>query len=369
MDLIIFILVLSTLIVAHELGHFLAARRLGVKVEEFAVGFGRVIFRKKFKDFVFLICAVPLGGYVRLAGESREDCKGLAYEYCSQSIGRRSQIIAAGPVFSFLLAWVLFVLVFMMGVPVPSNKIGGLLNGYPAQKAGLVKGDIITGINGVKTRNWLNILDAVKKQKAGRTLKIEITRNNKNVVLEVKPKEIAAKSIFGKEVFRPVIGITPSEETVVLRYNPLESVYRGGRSLFIYTWITLKSLFFILIGAMSFKNSVSGPLGIFFVTSKVTHLGFTAVLHFMAVLSLSLGVFNFLPLPVLDGGHLFLLLLEKIRNRPLSVKTEDFITRLGVGFILFLVVFTSYNDLARWVKAKKDNVQNGTQIEKSSKNW
>ncbi|RKZ25385.1 hypothetical protein DRQ26_05940, partial [bacterium] len=264
MDLIIFILVLSTLIVVHELGHFLAARRLGVKVEEFAIGFGKVIFRKKMKDFVFLICAVPLGGYVRLAGENREKCQGVAYEYCSQSIGRRAQIIAAGPVFSFLLAWVLFALVFMLGVSVPSAKVGGLLDGYPAKESGILKGDIITSINGLKVRNWLDVLNVVRSQTSRKILKVGLIRNNKNMILEIKPKEVKAKNIFGKEVSWPVIGITPSEETVILRYGPLESIYRGGESVFKYTWLTLKSLFLILTGAVSFKNSISGPLGIFF---------------------------------------------------------------------------------------------------------
>ncbi len=365
-SVITFVVVLSTLIVIHELGHFIIARRNGVKVDEFSIGFGKIIFKKKMKDFDFLVCAVPLGGYVKLAGESAEASKGFDYEYCSKSVGRRAQVIAAGPIFNYIFAWFCLFVVFMFGILVPVNesRIGTVLIDSPAEHAGIQENDLIIRVGDKPVQDWQEMSEAIRAFD-GDLLKIYLLREGilKTVDVEVEHHEIESED--GQKETISLIGVAPFDE--IKRFGFFESIYRSFLSLMTYTWITVKSLIYIITGKLALKDSVSGPIGIFVMTSKISHFGILAIIHFMAILSLSLCIFNFLPLPILDGGHLFFLLLEKIRKKPVSAKTEDILSRIGIVCISILILFTIFNDILKFGfknQEKETDVQQESNIDR-----
>ena len=346
MDLIRFFLVLGVLIIVHEFGHFLAARRLGVKVEKFAIGFGPVIFKRRIKDFDFLICCIPLGGYVKLAGDNLNECKGAAGEYFSQSPGRRALIVGAGPFCNYVLAWFLFTLVFTIGFPVTEDApvIGSLKEGYPAQAAGLLAGDRIVTINGQPIEDWQQ-LTAVIHAFEGEYLDIRIEREGRPMDFSIHPTR-QTYAALGKERQISLIGIAPVMSFI--KHPFYKAAWRSCIHLFELTGLTLKVLLRIITGSIPVRDSLVGPLGMYVISSDISKLGLVPLLSFMGLLSMSLSIFNFLPLPVLDGGHLFFLLVEKIRKKPLSARIEGIINQVGLAFLVTLAIFVFYNDLVRF---------------------
>ncbi|MCD6134214.1 MAG: RIP metalloprotease RseP [Candidatus Omnitrophica bacterium] len=346
MSIVIFLLVLSVLIVSHEFGHFLVARWRGVRVEKFAIGFGPPIIKLKLKDLDFLICAVPLGGYVKLAGEAQEEFHSRKDEFLAKPLKDRAMIIAAGPTFNYILAWLVFSFVFIAGFPSYTNKIGKVLDNYPAKTAGLKPGDRIIKVNGEKIELWQELADKIHKAKT--EIKVTILRQGKTIELSIKPKQKSVKDLLGRPTRISFLGITPAPEFKTVPYPFFLSFAKGFKHLIQLSWLTLQSLFYILTGKLSFKDSVSGPLGIYYVTAQASHMGLGVLLHLVGVLSMSLAIFNFLPIPILDGGHLFFLGLEKIRGRALSAKSEEVITKFALAFLVALFLFVSYSDMIKF---------------------
>ncbi len=346
-SIVTFVLVLSTLIVIHEYGHFIVARKLGIRVEKFSIGFGPVLFRRMLGDLEFLICVVPLGGYVKLAGENAQECKGSTGEFFHQPVGKRFQVIAAGPFFNYILAWLLFIAVFFVGFPVPTAKVKDVLDEYPAKAAGILPGDIITAVDGRAISNWEEMTKIIHTF-PGDNLEIKVSRQGQEKVFNLIPKKVSMKTITGKTASIVLVGVTPSEETVTVRFGIGKSIVMAAQRVVDLTWLTLQALFFIMTGVLSFRESVSGPLGIFVITAQAAQIGLLAVIHLTAVLSLSLAVFNFLPLPILDGGHLFFLVLEKIRKKALSLRTEEIVNRVGIALLSILIIFTFYADIRKF---------------------
>lgn len=347
MNILIFLIVLSVLIIVHEFGHLFMAKLLGVRVEKFSLGIGPKIFSFKRKFTQYTLSLIPLGGYVKFSGDTQEEFKGNQWEYLAKSPGERAAIVFCGPVLNYFLAFVFFYVLFIIGYPALSAKVGDLLTDFPAQKSGLLKEDTIIAIDGQRVMDWDEMQQVIRSKKAG-AIEIVVLRNKKEMQFTIEPRIEKMKNIFGQEETVRLVGIRPKEEFVKLKYDFGTAFVMASQKLWLITHSTFKAIWRMLTGGMSLKESITGPLGIFYLTSHAFGLGINYLLQIVAILSASLAIFNILPLPVLDGGHLFLLGMERIRNRPLGQKIEDWITRIGFSFIMFLALFVFYNDLVKF---------------------
>ena len=358
MIFLIFAFILGLLIVVHEAGHFFMARRLGVRVEEFAFGFGPKLLGWKNGDTEYRVCAIPLGGYVKMAGDERPNCKGERDEFFSKPVGHRALIVLLGPVVNYLVAYLCFVVVFLIGAidldasskAVPA-KVGKVMAGSAAQEAGFLNDDMVVMIDGKKIANWAEMQDTVMAS-GGKTLNVVVERSGQDVTLKASPRLEKTRDIFGKEHQVARIGIQPrqlekADHLVVKRYGFFEACAKGAEELGTITVKTYAALWEIVTGQRSAKEGVTGLIGIFFIVKFAAAIGFSFLLHIIGVISASLAIFNVLPLIPLDGGHLALLGLEKIRGRGLSVKVEDVIAKIGFGLFIALALFVFYVDFDR----------------------
>jgi regulator of sigma E protease len=348
LTLLIFILILSTVIVVHEFGHFMMAKRMGVRVEQFSLGFGPVLFKKKWGPTEYCLSAVPLGGYVKLAGDSQEEYTGKQDEFFSKAPGRRFPIIFFGPLLNYILGLLLFCVIFFAGYPTLTTRIGGLLDGFGAQVAGLQIGDRITAVDGKRVVFWEELQEVIQGKKAADAVLLSIEREGKEFQVQVRIREKNLEDEIGQKKSVGLLGITPFDETVQIRHGLKESLRLGVAKTWSLTVMTCKALGFMLTGRLSVRESITGLPGMYFITSKAASMGVVAVLHLVAVLSVSLAIFNLLPLPVLDGGHILFLGLEKIRGKALGLRSERIVTQAGMTLILGLALFVTYNDLVRF---------------------
>jgi len=347
LSLITFFLVLGVLILIHEFGHFIAAKKVGVKVEEFSLGFGPKLLGRKKGDSEYMIKAIPLGGYVKLAGDNQEEYKGNPDEYLSKKPSQRAAIIFSGPLLNYIMGFIFFWFIFFTGYPTLTTKIGGLLDGYGAKEANLLIGDKIIGIDEKPVSTWEDMQIIIHSKKAPSVVRLSILRDNKKYTIDVKVKEGQVDDQLGQKRSIGLLGITPSGEFIKIRHGLIESLYLSAKKTWTITAMTYTALWRMITGKMSARDSMTGPLGIFYMTSQVAQIGPIAVLHFIAVLSLSLAIFNLLPFPVLDGGHILFLIIEKIRGRYLSLKAERIVTRIGMTVLLSVVLLVTYNDILR----------------------
>ena len=353
LSLIYFLAVLSILVLVHEFGHFMVAKRIGVRVEKFSFGFGPKIFSVKTKETEYIVSLIPLGGYVKMAGdEPGEVLVNKPWEFLSRKVHERFNIIFAGPLLNYALAFLIFSVIFMFGSPTLTCEIGGLLKGYPAEKANLVVGDRIISVDGTQVKYWEDMTEIIRKRVDG-SIRLTIERKGSVFETAISPVVRETKDIFGKSVKVALIGVAPSQRIEKVRYGPVQSFYMGFKKLMQLTFITYKSLFAIITGRLSLKESMTGPIGIFVITGKAAELGLIYIFHLMGILSASLAIFNLLPLPVLDGGHIIFLALEKVRGKPLSEKTQERIANLGITFLILLTLFVFYNDIMNFRIADK----------------
>jgi regulator of sigma E protease len=339
---------LSVLILVHELGHFILAKKHGVRIERFALGFGPKLFSIKRKYTEYSICLIPLGGYVKMAGdEPQEKHSGAEWEYLSKGVFQRISIVFAGPFLNYILAFFIFALVFIIGNPLITSRVGDVLGEFPAKTAGLLKNDKIIIADGKTVKYWEELTEIIHHKTTG-PLSLTVERQGRRLDFVIIPQVKEIKNIFGQKQKIGLIGIRPTEETVVVKENIARAIYLSGQKLFYITVITYKALWLMATGAMSFKDSVTGPVGIFYITSEAAKTGFIYLLQIVAVLSASLAIFNLLPIPVLDGGHILFLIIEKLRKKPLSPKTQEQITRFGIAALITLTVFAFYSDFSRF---------------------
>jgi len=345
--IIIFALVLSLLIIVHEFGHFIMAKKNKVRVEQFSLGFGPQVFKKKKGDTEYSVSLLPLGGFVKMSGDNPAEYKGKDYEYLSKSCWQRFQIIFFGPLLNYILGFLLFWFIFFAGYPALTSKVGGLIDGYGAKEAGLQPGDQIVSVGSVNVDSWDELQKEVQKNKASEKVELLVARNGTRIPFSVRIKEKSFDERPGVKRSLGIIGITPFDEVVKTRHGFIQAAWLGAKKTFELTLITYNGIWQLATGRMSMRESMTGPLGIFFITSSVASMGIIAVLHLVAILSVSLAIFNLLPLPVLDGGHIFLLALEKIRRKALSVNADRIVNNIGFTMIISLAVFVTYNDILR----------------------
>lgn len=343
-----FIIILGILILVHEFGHFIVAKKRGVRVETFSLGFGPPLIKFKKGETEYLICAIPLGGYIKMAGEDpQSELHGERWEYRTRSPGVRASIVCAGALLNYIFAFLIFSLVFVIGSPTMTSKVGDTIEGYPAREAGIIIGDRIVTVEGVSVAYWDDLARLINKKTEG-DINLIVLRNNNRLELKFTPRIDEVTDLLGRKSTVARIGIIPSDEIIMVKYNPFVSVYRGAKKLWELTTITYHALGAILTGKLSLKKSVTGPIGIFYITAQMSKMGFVYFLHILGVISASLAIFNLLPIPVLDGGHILFLAIEKIRGKPINPKVQEVIAQLVISLLILAAVLVSYNDLIRF---------------------
>ncbi len=358
MSLIIFLSVLSILVIVHEWGHYITAKLLGVKVEKFSVGFGKKLFSKVHNGTEFMICAIPLGGYVKMAGDDRMSCKGTQEEFFSHSVRDRSLIVLMGPLINFVFAYLCFYLVCVTGYPTLLPQIGKIMDGYPAQVAGFREGDQVVDIDSHPIASWDDLQQYVSQSK-GKSLKFTLIRSNEKMIVDVVPQEKLVKNLFGQQDSVRLIGVQPRDEVELMRYGFVESFSRASSLLTKNVTLTLQGLYYVVTGAMPAKDALGGPIRIFGFIRDAADMGISYLIFITGIISLNLAIFNLFPIPVLDGGHLFFFAIEGIRRKPLSLKIEETLTKVGLSLLMCLMVFVLYNDIVEvgWLKSIKNIFQ------------
>ncbi len=346
------IVVFSIMIISHEFGHFFMAKKMGVKVEIFSFGFGPKIASIKRGGTEYVLSAIPFGGYVKMAGdELAGKLEGKEWEFYSKPIYKRFNIIAAGPIVNYVLGFIFFCAVFMLGAPVATSRIGSTLSGYPAEKAGIIEGDRILEIDGKGVKYWDEVLAAIHDRKEG-NINLLIERNSEKRKITVEGKSEDAKDILGRPLRRTMIGIAPSDEVAFVKYGFFKSIEMGAGTVWKITVITYQAVWGMIIGAVSVK-AMAGPIGIFAMTGKAASMGLIYLLHISAFISVSLAIFNLLPFPILDGGHILFLAIEKIKGKPVSRKAQELAQNIAFTLLIAFVLFVTWNDILNLPKLFK----------------
>ena len=347
-----FVLVLGILIFFHELGHFLVAKYFGVKVLKFSLGFGPKLVGKKIGETEYLLSAIPLGGYVKMLGESDDDhSEPLSPEeeessFSNQHVLKRIGIVSAGPLFNLFLALFIFCSFYMIaGNHVMIPKIGQVTEGSPAHKAGLLKGDVIISIGGKIIETWSQIRDAVQGSE-GKRLDVTVKREDKLFTATVIPEASVVKNIFGEEIQSALIGIVASGEFKKVILGPVGSVEEGFRKTWEIIKLTCLTIVKLFQGVVPIKT-LGGPILIGQLTGQIAQENLTALFPLMAVISINLGILNLLPVPILDGGFIAFLLIELLIGKPLSIKKRDLAQKVGLFLLIALMAIVMYNDLTR----------------------
>ena len=339
------VLAISFLIFFHELGHFLVAKSLGVKVNTFSIGFDEKIYTKNVGGTDYCLSAIPLGGYVQLKGQDDTDPKAKNYDADSYNVLspiKRIYILFAGPFFNFILAFFIYILLGFIGVERLAPSIGYIDEGSAAASARLMKNDKILEINGVKITEWGEISKNVKLEPSI----ILIDRNGSILSINLIPKIGETINIFNEKIQHPLIGIRSNGEVIKIYHTGLSSLKFAFYETIEASKLIFKSLEKLIIGDIPLKE-VGGILQIADVTSKAAKISISVLLTIMAFISANLGVFNLLPIPALDGGHILFNLYELIFRREVNERVLIMLTYCGWALLLGIMVLATFNDIMR----------------------
>jgi len=365
--LVPFLFVLTLVVFFHELGHFLVARRCGVRVLVFSIGFGPELFGFNDRhDTRWKVSAIPLGGYVKFFGDenaaSVPDPVALAamteeerrHSFVHQPVARRAAIVVAGPLANFVLAIAIFAALFMVfGKPSTSPRVDAVQPGSAAEAAGFKPGDLVLAINGRSIESFPDMQQIVSTS-AGETLEFEVDRGGLKVALKATPTLRESKDRFGNVHRIGVLGITRSpspEDTHFQTVGPVKALELGVQR----TWFVVERTLSYIGGVISGREAadqLGGPIRIAQVSGQVATEGLASLFSLAAVLSVSIGLLNLFPVPLLDGGHLLFYGIEAVRGRPLSERAQEVGFRIGLAIVVMLMIFATYNDLlhlaAQW---------------------
>jgi regulator of sigma E protease len=365
--LVPFLFVLTLVVFFHELGHFLVARRCGVRVLVFSIGFGPELFGFNDRHGTrWKLSAIPLGGYVKFFGDenaaSAPDQAALAamseeerrHSFIHQPVARRAAIVVAGPLANFLLAIAIFAALFMIfGKPSTSPRVDAVQPGSAAEAAGFKPGDMVLTIDGRPIESFPDMQQVVSTS-AGETLTFEVDRGGLKVTLKATPTLRESKDRFGNVHRIGVLGITRSpspDDTHFQPVGPLKAVELGAQR----TWFVVDRTLSYIGGVISGREAadqLGGPIRIAQVSGQVASEGLPSLFSLAAVLSVSIGLLNLFPVPLLDGGHLLFYGIEAARGKPLSERAQEVGFRIGLAIVVMLMIFATYNDLlhlaAQW---------------------
>jgi len=355
-----FLFVLTIVVFFHELGHFLVARRCGVKVLTFSIGFGPEIlgFFDRYGTR-WKISAVPLGGYVKFFGDenaaSVPDQETVAQmteaekavSFVHQRVSPRAAVVAAGPIANFILAIAIFAGIFMLyGKQTTSARVDTVQTASAAEAAGFKPGDLVTAIDGEKIDSFAD-MQRIVSVSAGETLTIEVDRGGAHVVLKATPQLKELKDNFGNVHRLGVLGISRSMapgDIKTQKLSPPQALLAGMQETWFVVDRTLSYIGGVVVGREA-ADELGGPIRIAQVSGQVASAGFVALIHLTAVLSVSIGLLNLFPIPLLDGGHLLFYAIEAIRGRPLSERAQEVGFRIGLAIVVVLMIFATFNDI------------------------
>jgi len=423
------IFVIGVLVFIHELGHFLVAKARKVRVEKFSLGFGPEIIGCKIGDTRYVLSLIPLGGYVKMAGENLEDeGKGEPYEYRSKSVKDRLSIVASGPLMNIVLCVVILAILFNIGLPYISSQVGTILKDSPAEEVGIKSGDKILEIDGALVADWTSLTKIIRKN-PNKLLKLKVERGEGELEIGIKPRLdettkmglIGITPYYGRKVGKILktssaykAGIREGDEIIRVSGNPVsqwneildlmgkekanevslsmlrQEVENGEESIEIHfsftrdeqsgtplldfypalpkkrfslfisfgkavsrTFYLVKivyvGLWQLVTGQVSAKL-IGGPILIAQLAGQEAQMGLARLFLFIAIISVNLAVLNFLPIPVLDGGHILFLLIEGIRGKPLSKRKQEIAQQIGIAILVGLMMFATYNDILRFIQ-------------------
>lgn len=344
--------VLGILVFVHELGHFLLAKLMGVGVDTFSLGFGPRVLGIRYGKTDYRISAVPLGGYVKMVGEDpTADIpeKDKARSFTHKPVWRRFLIVFAGPAFNILLAFVvLFGVIKVTGDTQLLPQAGGFPEDSPALAAGMQEGDLITAINGVPVGTWEEMTEQIRNSGGG-DIAIAVTRNGQKLTLAVTPTQIETKTMFGEDITVYAIGISSGP---YFEHTPLGFGATAVKAAKETVWLCKLMIQIIakLINGSVPADTLGGPILVAQMSEEYAKTGILEFLFFLALFSVNLGVLNLLPIPVMDGGHLLMYIVEGIKGRPVGENFQKVLNYIGVGLLILLMVFVFTNDIKRIIK-------------------
>jgi len=355
-----FLFVLTIVVFFHELGHFLVARRAGIKVLTFSIGFGPEIigFNDRY-DTRWKISAIPLGGYVKFFGDENaasvpdQDAAAAMTEeekkvsFVHQKVGPRAAVVAAGPIANFILAIAIFAAIFMIvGKQSTSARVDTVQPNSAAAAAGFLPGDLVISIDGSKIADFAD-MQRIVSISAGEPLTVVVERGGVPVTLHATPELREIKDNFGNTHRLGVLGISRSMapgDVKTQKMGPVQAVIAGAQETWFVVDRTLAYIGGVFAGRETAKE-LGGPIRIAQVSGEVATAGFAALMHLTAVLSVSIGLLNLFPIPLLDGGHLLFYGIEAVRGRPLSERAQEVGFRIGLAIVVMLMIFATFNDI------------------------
>jgi regulator of sigma E protease len=355
-----FLVVLTVLVFVHELGHYLAARRCGIKVEVFSVGFGRELFGWTDRAGTrWKLSMIPFGGYVKMFGEMQTyrdvpeheselaartpDEAATAFD--TKSLAQRAFVVFAGPLANFLFAIVVLAIMFMSsGQPFTPSDIGKVQPGSAAERAGFKPGDLIVGVDGSRVERFEQVIRTVQMS-PGTSLRFVVQRDGKQVSLVAIPDVLDLKDRFGNPQRIGRLGVSRDGlDRKLVKHDPFTAVWRATTETYVLTASIFSAIGQIIDGRRT-TEELGGPIRIAKMSGDIWKTGVVSLLMFAVVLSINLGLINLFPVPMLDGGHLLFYGIEALRGRPLGVRAQEFGLRIGVAMVLGLMVFATWNDL------------------------
>ncbi|MCP4923312.1 MAG: RIP metalloprotease RseP [bacterium] len=352
-NLIPFLLILTVLVFVHELGHYLSARRHGVKVDVFSIGFGPEIFGWTDKaETRWKFSLIPLGGYVKMFGDqdaaSRPDHEKASTmtdtekgkSLLCKNVWQRIEVSAAGPLANYVFAILVLATLFATtGQPkwAEEARIGVILSGSAAEKAGLQEEDTVIAINGAPIKTFEEMGALIQESTDEQPLQLLVNRLDQSL-----PQEISV--VPDRKEGRVALGVMRAQDLVT--HGPLVSIWEATKYSVELSGAMLSGVWKMITGEVSSKG-LAGPLGIAQISGEIAQRDWAAILSFMALLSINLGLINLFPIPMLDGGHLLFYFIEAARGRPLSEKTQEIGFRIGFGFVMALFIYVTFNDVTR----------------------
>lgn len=343
MSILITLLIIAVLVLVHEWGHFITARRIGIPVHEFALGFGYKLFSIKKNGVEYSFRLIPLGGFVRMAGEELGDDFSEPQGYSSRTPLEKIRVAFAGPFMNFVFAVLIFIYIFaFIGIPHVSNEpiLGKVLEGKPAYSAGLKENDRVVEVDGIKISTWSEFTEYIAKSSAGEEINIVIDRDGLVHNFTIIPE-------LNNDTEQTIIGVLNKIEYD--KQGILTSIKIGFQQTYELTVLLLAGLWTMISGGASVQD-LAGPVGITRLVGEAAQIGTVYLLNFAAFLSINLGILNLLPIPALDGSKIVFAVIEGIRRKPIEPEREGFIHWLGFMFLMFLIVVVTYNDIIKLFK-------------------
>ena len=359
-----FIILITIVVFVHEYGHYYFAKKYGVGVTDFSIGFGKEFFGFNDKYGTrWKFCMIPLGGYVKFFGDrnvfSQSEQKEILKKYSKNDqsklfivkpLYQRALIVAGGPLANFLLAIIIFSCIYMfVGKDFTPAKIEEVQIESPAEKAGLKKNDIILSINDNKIKSILEVSTFINTSSSNK-INIEVLRNQQKILFTTTPETIASTDAFGNSIKKKIIGIKIAplnNEFKKEKLGPAKAIYYSINEIWFVSKTTIKFVGSLIMGRGD-TSQLGGPIKIAKISGQVLEFGILAFVTTIAYISVSLGLINLFPIPLLDGGHLMFFLFEKILGRPLKQRTQEGFFRIGLFLLISLMVFTTFNDLKDW---------------------